>query len=155
MTGGLPVLSLITWAPFVGALLIMFTARHRPQAVRLIAAITTGVSAVLALWLYVAYDRQAAGFQFYEKLPLVPPLGINYEVAVDGMSLLMVLLTAIIIFAGVFASWTVASRSQEFYALLLALVTGVFGGKRVRLRLSRADGCAIAQWDSLRFLLTP
>ncbi|OLB96466.1 MAG: NADH dehydrogenase [Candidatus Rokubacteria bacterium 13_1_40CM_68_15] len=127
MTGGLPVLSLITWAPFVGALLIMFTARHRPQAVRLIAAITTGVSAVLALWLYVAYDRQAAGFQFYEKLPLVPPLGINYEVAVDGMSLLMVLLTAIIIFAGVFASWTVASRSQEFYALLLALVTGVFG----------------------------
>src|SRR3989440_339389 len=127
MTGGLPVLSLITWAPFVGALLIIFTARHGPQAVRLIAAITTGVSAALALWLYVAYDRQAAGFQFYEKLPLVPPLGINYEVAVDGMSLLMVLLTAIIIFAGVFASWTVASRSQEFYALLLALVTGVFG----------------------------
>src|SRR2546425_11986478 len=42
------------------------------------------------------------------------------------MSLLMVLLTAIIIFAGVFASWTVASRSQEFYALLLALVTGVY-----------------------------
>jgi NADH-quinone oxidoreductase subunit M len=127
MTVGLPVLSLITWAPFIGALLIMFTARHRPQAVRLIAAISTGVSAVLALWLYVAYDRQASGFQFYEKLPLVPPLGINYELAIDGMSLLMVLLTAIIIFAGVFASWTVASRSQEFYALLLALVTGVFG----------------------------
>ena len=127
MTAGIPVLSLITWAPFVGALLIMFTARHRPRAVRLIAAISTGVSAALALWLYVAYDRQASGFQFYEKLPLVPPLGINYELAVDGMSLLMVLLTGIIIFAGVFASWTVASRSQEFYALLLALVTGVFG----------------------------
>src|SRR6266516_6418160 len=43
------------------------------------------------------------------------------------MSLLMVLLTGIIIFAGVFASWTVASRSQEFYALLLVLVTGVYG----------------------------
>jgi NADH-quinone oxidoreductase subunit M len=48
-------------------------------------------------------------------------------VAVDGISLLMVLLTSIIIFAGVFASWTVATRSQEFYALLLALVTGVYG----------------------------
>src|SRR6059036_3017283 len=122
-----PVLSLITWSPFVGALLIMFTARHHPLAVRLIAAVTTGVSTIATLWLYVAYDRQASGFQFYEKLPLVPPLGINYELAVDGMSLLMVLLTGIIIFAGVFASWTVASRSQEFYALLLALVTGVFG----------------------------
>src|SRR5207247_1864551 len=127
MTAGIPVLSLITWAPFVGALLIMFTARHRPRAVRLIAAISTGVSAALALWLYVAYDRGAGGFQFYERLSRVPPLGINYEVGVDGISLLMVLLTSIIIFAGVFASWTVASRSQEFYALLLALVTGVYG----------------------------
>ncbi len=124
---GVPVLSLITWAPFVGALLIMFTARRRPLAVRLIAAVTTGISAVLSLWIYVTYDREAAGFQFYEKLPLVPPLGISYELGVDGMSLLLVLLTAIIIFAGVFASWTIAVRSQEFYALLLALVTGVFG----------------------------
>src|SRR5881409_4543406 len=122
-----PVLSLITWSPFVGALLIMFTARHRPLAVRLIAAVTTGVSMVGALWLYAVYDRDAAGFQFYEKLPLVPPLGISYELGVDGISLLLVLLTSVIIFAGVFASWTITVRSQEFYALLLALVTGVFG----------------------------
>ena len=122
-----PVLSVITWSPFVGALLIMFTARRHPLAVRLIAAATTGVSAVLALWIYVGYNREAAGFQFYERLPLLPPLGISYELGVDGMSLLLVLLTAIIIFAGVFASWTVTVRSQEFYALLLALVTGVFG----------------------------
>jgi NADH-quinone oxidoreductase subunit M len=122
-----PVLSLITWMPFVGALLIMFTARRSPLAVRLIAVVTTAVSTVASIVVFVAYDRQAAGFQFYERLPLVPPLGINYEVAVDGISLLMVLLTSIIIFAGVFASWTVATRSQEFYALLLALVTGVYG----------------------------
>ena len=122
-----PVLSVITWSPFVGALLIMFTARHHPLAVRLIALVTTSLSTVLSVFIYVVYDREAAGFQFYEKLPLVPPLGIAYEVAVDGISLLMVLLTSLIIFAGVFASWTVAVRSQEFYALLLALVTGVYG----------------------------
>ncbi|MBI3636230.1 MAG: NADH-quinone oxidoreductase subunit M [Candidatus Rokubacteria bacterium] len=123
----IPLLSIITWAPFIGALLIMFTARHNPLAVRLIAFASTSVSLALSVWIYVAYDREAAGFQFYEKLPLVPPLGISYELGVDGMSLLMVLLTSIIIFAGVFASWTVATRSQEFYALLLALVTGVYG----------------------------
>jgi NADH-quinone oxidoreductase subunit M len=122
-----PVLSVITWMPLVGAVLIMFTARHRPLAVRFIALVTTAVSAVLSVFIYVAYDREAAGFQFYEKVPLVPPLGISYEVGVDGISLLMVLLTSIIIVAGVFASWTVAARSQEFYALLLALVTGVYG----------------------------
>ena len=120
-------LSIITWMPFIGALLIMFLARHRPLAVRLIAVVTTAISTVLSIWIYVAYEREAAGFQFYEKLPLVPPLGISYEMGVDGMSLLMVLLTSIIIFAGVFASWTVKTRSQEFYALLLALVTGVYG----------------------------
>jgi len=122
-----PILSLITWSPFVGALLIMFTARHRPLAVRVIAAVATGLSAVLSVVVFVAYDREAAGFQFYEKLALVPLLGISYELGADGISLLMVLLTSIIIFAGVFASWTVAVRSQEFYALLLALVTGVYG----------------------------
>jgi NADH-quinone oxidoreductase subunit M len=122
-----PVLSVITWLPFIGALLIMFLARRRPLAVRLIALVTTGVSTVLSIWIYVAYEREAAGFQFYEKVALVPPLGISYELGVDGMSLLMVLLTSIIIFAGVFASWTVLSRCQEFYALLLALVTGVYG----------------------------
>ena len=122
-----PFLSLITWSPFVCALLIMFTARHRPLAVRLIATASTGLSALLSVWVYLTYDREAAGFQFYEKLPLVPALGISYELGVDGMSLLMVLLTSMIIFTGVFASWTVAVRSQEFYALLLALVTGVYG----------------------------
>jgi NADH-quinone oxidoreductase subunit M len=123
----LPELSIITWAPFVGALLIMFTARHRPRAVRWIAAGTTGISAVLSIHVYAAYDYETAGFQFYEKLPLVPPLGITYELGADGISLLMLLLTSIIIVAGVFASWTVQVRSQEFYALLLALVTGVYG----------------------------
>jgi len=87
----------------------------------------TGVSLVLSLWAFAAYDRAAAGFQFGERMALVPALGISYELGVDGMSLLLVLLTAIIIFAGVFASWTVRERSQEFYALLLVLVTGVFG----------------------------
>jgi NADH-quinone oxidoreductase subunit M len=87
----------------------------------------SGLSLVLSLWLYWSYDRAAAGFQFVERVTLVPALGISYELAVDGMSLLLVLLTAIIIFAGCFASWTVKERGQEFYALLLVLVTGVFG----------------------------
>ena len=122
-----PILSLITWMPFLGALLIMFGARHNPFLVRLISVVTTGISLLLSLRIFWLYDRDAAGYQFYEEVSLVPPLGISYQVGVDGMSLLMVLLTSIIIFAGVWASWTVKERSQEFYALLLLLVTGVYG----------------------------
>jgi NADH-quinone oxidoreductase subunit M len=124
---GLPLLSIMTWAPFVSAIIIMFFARHRPLLVRLTALAGASVSLVASLLVYYAYDRGAAGFQFQEQLSLVPSLGINYILAIDGMSALLALLTSIIIFGGVFASWTVKERGQEFYALLLLLVTGVYG----------------------------
>jgi NADH-quinone oxidoreductase subunit M len=123
----LPVLSLITWSPFVAALVIMAFGRTRPGLVRWSAAVSATVSSLGALWLLFAYDQTVGGFQFGERFDLVPSLGIAYELAVDGMGIVLVLLTAIIIFAGVFASWTVKTRDQEFYALLLLLVTGVFG----------------------------
>ena len=122
-----PVLSVMTWAPFVAALIVMFFARHRPLLVRWVSLIGATVSLVASLWVYCQYDYAAAGFQFHEEFSLVPSLGISYLLAVDGISILMCLLTSIIIFAGVFASWTVKQRSQEFYALLLLLVTGVYG----------------------------
>jgi NADH-quinone oxidoreductase subunit M len=124
---GFPVLSVMTWAPFVVAVAVMFTARQRPLLVRWLSLVGATVSLVASLWVYVNYDRGAAGFQFREEVRLVPSLGITYLLGVDGMSALMALLTSIIIFAGVFASWTVEERSQEFYALLLVLVTGVYG----------------------------
>src|SRR5919106_2274151 len=123
----LPLLSIMTWAPFVAAIVVMFVARHRPLLVRWVSLIGATISLVCSVWVYWAYDRAAAGFQFNEEFALVPSLGISYLFAVDGISALMCLLTSIIIFAGVFASWTVKTRSQEFYALLLVLVTGVYG----------------------------
>ncbi len=59
---GLPVLSIMTWAPFVSAIVIMFAARHRPLLVRLTALTGATVSLVASLWVYYAYDRAAAGF---------------------------------------------------------------------------------------------
>ena len=89
----LPLLSIITWSPFVGALLIMFLARRNALLVRGLAVASTAVSLVFSIVVYVAYDRDAAGFQFYEDVPLVPPLGINYQLGIDGMSLLLILRT--------------------------------------------------------------
>src|SRR5262249_11259552 len=109
------------------AVLIMFLARHRALLVRVIALCSTAVSLGLSIWIFATYEREAAGFQFYEEMPLVPPPGIAYQLGGGGVSLPMLVLTRIIIFAGVFASWTVEERGQEFYALLLLLVTGVYG----------------------------
>src|SRR5688572_3542134 len=60
---GWPVLSVITWLPFAAAVLIMFTARHRPRLVRWLSVVSTGLCLVLSIAIYVAYDRDAAGFQ--------------------------------------------------------------------------------------------
>jgi NADH-quinone oxidoreductase subunit M len=124
---GVPVLSVITAIPLLAAVVVMVGGRRRPLLVRGTSAVAAIVTLVLSVWLYATFDPRTPGFQFRESYPLVPPLGIAIELGVDGISVLMVLLTAIIIVAGVFASWTVTVRDQEFYALLLALTTGVFG----------------------------
>ena len=100
----LPLLSIMTWSPFVAAVVVMFFARHRPLLVRWASLIGATISLIASLIVYVQYDKAAAGFQFNESMPLVPSLGITYLLGVDGMSALMCLLTSIIIFAGVFAS---------------------------------------------------
>ena len=82
----LPILSIMTWAPFLSALVIMFAARQRPLLVRWTSVVGTGISLVASLWVYCEYDRTAAGFQFHEQLPLVPSLGISYLLAIDGIS---------------------------------------------------------------------
>src|SRR5262249_59188664 len=120
-------LGLVTATPFAAACLIMLLGRTRPLGVRLIAIGAASVTLGLSLYLYLAYDTAAGGFQFHEQYPLVSALGISVELGADGISVLLVLLTAIIIFAGSFASWTVSIRDQEFYALLLTRVTGLFG----------------------------
>src|SRR5262249_19874410 len=80
-----PLLSLITATPFVGALLIMFGARRRPAAVRVIAAASATVCLALSVGLYLAYRSEEAGFQFYERYPLVPAFGIAVELGADGI----------------------------------------------------------------------
>ncbi len=119
-------LSVILAVPLAAALAIMFLPRERVTWPRWVAL--AGTFAGLACTLAVAARFQLVpGFQFLERAPLLPALGISYSLALDGMGLAMILLTAIIIFTGVLASWDHLERPQEFFAMLLVLVTGVFG----------------------------
>jgi NADH-quinone oxidoreductase subunit M len=65
--------------------------------------------------------------QFEERLAWFPSLGIQYLVGLDGISAAMIVLTGIIIFTAVLASWGIQERAKEFFVLLFVLVTGVFG----------------------------
>src|ERR1700754_5102968 len=114
-----PLLSLIVCAPLLAAVmcLLLPAAAQRWTALSGSVVALAGSVAVLA-----SYDRARASFQLTERYPLVPQLGIELHFAVDGWGVSLLLLTGIIISAGVLASFDVVERPKEFFALLLVLV---------------------------------
>ena len=105
---------------------------HNIKQVRAVAA--TGASLLLIAALYLCYafvtERAAdpdAAMLFVEKHMWFEPLNIHLAVGVDGISVLMILLSAIIVFTGTFASWTVQPLTKEYFLWFILLSTGVFG----------------------------
>jgi len=123
----MPILSLIILAPVLGVLLLLTIPEKQTRLLRLTAACSTGVSLTAAVYAFLNYDQAKGGLQFLEEIPWIAKFGISYSLGVDGISLPLVLLTAIVIFTGVFASWGLEKRVKEFFIFLLILVTGVFG----------------------------
>lgn len=135
-------MGLVSWliaVPFLTALAVVLVPERLKQYIRWIAATGTGLhlalTAVVTLefWKLASVDVASMGaakltkLYMVERIPWFDSLGISYFVGLDGISMSMVILTSIIIFTGVMASWNVKDRGREFFALLLTLVTGVFG----------------------------
>ncbi|HLV79431.1 MAG TPA: NADH-quinone oxidoreductase subunit M [Chthonomonadaceae bacterium] len=113
--------------PLVAAVILLLLPAAQGLLIRLVALAGAALTLPPAVWLCLNYDRARGGFQFGQDLVWVPTLGIRYHVAVDGISVVLILLTALIITGGIFASWTRTDRTKEFFALLLLLVSGVLG----------------------------
>jgi NADH-quinone oxidoreductase subunit M len=120
-------LSIIVAAPALAALVVILLPQDARSAIRWTSLAGAAVSLAGALEALFTYDRAASGLQRVEVYPIVPSLGIHLRLAQDGWSGPLLLLTGVIIFAGVLASWTLKTRDKEFFALLLILVAGVFG----------------------------
>ena len=123
----LPWLSIIVAAPFVAALLLLAIPPSARLMVRLVSLAGALVSLVGSVIVAQDYHLAEGGFQWAENYPLVPSLGISLNLAADGWSVSLLLLTGLIIVAGVLATWTLRHREKEFYVMLLVLVSGVLG----------------------------
>ncbi|RMD87548.1 MAG: NADH-quinone oxidoreductase subunit M [Calditrichaeota bacterium] len=121
------VLTLITFLPIAGVFLILLVPRDKKTLIRIIAAIFTGLQVMLAVWIYLHFDRQASGFQFIEKYAWIPSFNINYFMGIDGLSVPMVLLTALLSFICIFASWGIERGVKGYFAMFLLLDTGMMG----------------------------
>lgn len=124
------ILSLFVLIPLLTIVGITFT-RSMHQT-RVVSAVGMGIQLVLAailIFMYLAERRAGnmAEMLFTYDALWFPTLNIHYAVGVDGISVAMIGLTAIVVFAGIFASWTVDYLSREFFISLILLSSGVFG----------------------------
>lgn len=120
-------LHLILWAPAVGALLTIVAGRGK--AARVLALISTGITLIAAVALYLGYNLQSGGIQYESFVPFIPRIGSNLRIGVDGVSLPMVVLNAFLCFLVVLISWNLELRPQLYFVLVQFLesaVTGVF-----------------------------
>ena len=114
--------------PLAGAVLSMFLPRNRPDDAWYFAIFVSAITLVISVILFVGYDFAAGGYQFvrvYEWLD--EPLNIDLHLAMDGIAATLVLLNGIVLFGAVLISQTIKHRSRDFFVLLLALGSGVFG----------------------------
>ena len=120
-------LSLILFAPFMGAVVLFFIPNQQRHLVKAVAVVSTGVSFLLSFYLLSAYDHQAGGYQFVERYLWAKELGISFYLGVDGISVPLVLASSILVFCGVFVSWHIQDRLKEFYIFLLILAAATIG----------------------------
>lgn len=98
------------------------------SAPRMLALLTFGVEFVLSLGLWWAFDSTNAAWQFVVDTPWIPSWGVRFTLGVDGIAVMMVLLTTFIMFLASLGSWTyIRQRAHAYYALLLILTTGMLG----------------------------
>ena len=123
----LPILSIITLTPVIGAIIIMIIPEKEHKLIKYTALLASGVSLFFSLYVYYHYDKIKGGLQFLEEIPWISKFGISYSMGVDGISIPLIILTALVIFTGIFSSWKLEKRPKEFFVFLLILVAGTFG----------------------------
>jgi NADH-quinone oxidoreductase subunit M len=122
-------LSAVIFVPLLGAVVIALLPGSRLALIRGVAAVVSGLAFVLSLIVLVGFNYATPGFQFVEKADWVslPSVGVSYFVGVDGLNLPLIVLTTLLTFLAVLASWRVDVRPKAYFVLLLLLETGVTG----------------------------
>ena len=128
---GFPLLSLITWLPMVGVLIIL-TVRGDEKTIasnaRWTALWTSSIVFLVSLVIWVKFDRTDAGFQFVENVSWLPEYKVGYKMGVDGISVLFVLLSTVLTPICILASWeSIQTKVREFMIAFLILETMMVG----------------------------
>src|SRR6476619_4068953 len=122
------ILTFITWLPAVGAIIILAVMKKdQSNLVKKFATGWWGLDFLLSLWL-LKYNRGIGGMQFLEDHEWIPVIGARYQMGVDGVAVLLIVLTTLLGVIAALSSWNyIQKREKEYYVLLLLLQTAVIG----------------------------
>jgi NADH-quinone oxidoreductase subunit M len=121
------ILSLAIFFPLLASIIVFALPADDKPLIRRLAFVLSLVPLVLVLIMWFRYDRWDAGYQFVEQYPWFPAIGSSYHVAVDGISLSMLLLTTILTPLAILASFGIEDRVKMFMSLFLFLEAGMMG----------------------------
>jgi NADH-quinone oxidoreductase subunit M len=122
------ILTWITFIPLIGMGLILALPKSNLGAIKGISLVSTGLVLLLSTWLYFqGFQLGTAEMQFVQRVPWITGIGAEYYVGIDGLSLPLVWLTALLLFVSVPASFNIEKAGKGYYALLLLLEVGIVG----------------------------
>jgi len=122
-----PWLTSTVFLPLAGALILLAVPRGKTAAIRAVATTATALTLGLSIAVLAQCSPEATGYQLVERLPWIPSVNITYFLGIDGISLPLVLLTALLGFLACLASFRITERVKEYFILYLLLETGMLG----------------------------
>lgn len=120
-------LSLTLFLPLAGLLVLLLMQGAQVRAIRVWALAVSLATFLVSLVVLSCFSSTATGFQLVERAPWIPTLGVQYAIGVDGISMLLVLLTTVICPIALLASWNVTTNVKAFHALFLLIETATLG----------------------------
>ncbi|HHV54763.1 MAG TPA: NADH-quinone oxidoreductase subunit M [Firmicutes bacterium] len=120
-------LTALIFLPLLGSLILLCLPRENHRALRGVATFFTAAELLISLLLVARFVPGQAGMQFTERYDWIPSLGISYHLGVDGVSLALLVLTALVTLLSAITSYSITERVKDFYVLLLLLETGMLG----------------------------
>ena len=121
-------LTVITFFPLLAVLLILLIPREEERTIKRMAVGLSFIPLLLAIYLWLGYDQDVAGFQFEFITEWIPVINVNYHVGADGLSIPLVFLTALLTtLCMIYSSYTIHKRVKEFFLLFFLLQMGMFG----------------------------
>jgi NADH-quinone oxidoreductase subunit M len=120
-------ISCLTIVPLVGALVVLAFGGKNGKVARRLALVFAFLALAITLVLWHRFDPASGGLQFAEMHAWIPALGVQYHVGIDGLGLLMLVLSAIVVPMAIAASWQIEESASLYFSLILMLETGLFG----------------------------